>query len=97
MKRFAVILLVVIVALIVMAFTVLNTAIVPVDVYFYSIDVPVSVLIFVSLLLGAVLGVLVSVGLSWQQRSEIRKLRKQLALSEQEVFNLRKIPIKDSH
>jgi len=78
-----------------MVFTVLNTASVEVDVYFYQTTVPVSVLIFVSLLVGAVLGVFVSLGLSFQHRVETRKLRKQLAQSEQELSNLRKIPMKD--
>jgi putative membrane protein len=95
MKRLAIFILLVLVVLLVMVFTVLNTASVEVDVYFYQTTVPVSVLIFVSLLVGAVLGVFVSLGLSFQHRVETRKLRKQLAQSEQELSNLRKIPMKD--
>ena len=95
MKRFAIFLLLVFVVLLVMVFTVLNTASVEVDVYFYQTTVPVSVLIFLSLLVGALLGVFVSLGLSFQHRVEIRKLRKQLAQSEQELSNLRKIPTND--
>jgi len=97
MKRLATFILLVLVVLVVMAFTVLNTATVPIDVYFYQATIPVSVLIFLSLIVGALLGVFGSLGLSFQYRNEIRKLRKRLALSEQEVVNLRKIPVKDSH
>ena len=97
MKRLATFILLVLVVLLVMVFTVLNTASVAVDVYFYQATIPVSVLIFASLLVGALLGVFASLGLSIRHRNEMRKLRKQLALSEQEVVNLRKIPLKDSH
>ncbi|MDX5333073.1 MAG: LapA family protein [Gammaproteobacteria bacterium] len=96
MKRLATFLLLVLVVLVVMAFTVLNTETVAIDVYFYQAAIPVSVLIFLSLIVGALLGVFGSLGMTLQQRVELRRLRKQLASSEQEIVELRKIPGKDT-
>ncbi|MFA7588534.1 MAG: LapA family protein [Novosphingobium sp.] len=96
MKRLVTFLLLVLVVLLVMAFTVLNTETVAIDVYFYQTAIPVSVLIFLSLIVGALLGVFGSIGMTLQLRVELRKLRKQLASSEQEIVELRKIPSKDT-
>lgn len=96
MKRLVTFLLLVLVVLVVMAFTVLNTETVAIDVYFYQAAIPVSVLIFLSLIVGALLGVFGSIGMTLQLRVELRRLRKQLASSEQELVELRKIPDKDA-
>ncbi len=60
-----------------------------------SVEMPVSILVGLALLLGAVLGILASSMALIRLRHELRRLQRQLRLAEKEVSNLRAIPIKD--
>ncbi|MDE2088977.1 MAG: LapA family protein [Gammaproteobacteria bacterium] len=80
-----------------LSFAVLNAGPVHLNYYFGSRDVPLSVALVLTLLLGAVLGVFSSFGIVLKLRREIARLRKAVKLAEKEILNLRSIPIKDVH
>ena len=80
-----------------LSFAVLNASPVHLNYYFGSRDVPLSVALVLTLLLGAVLGVVSSFGVVLKLRREIARLRKAVKLAEKEILNLRSIPIKDVH
>ena len=75
----------------------LNAQSVTLNLYLREFSLPVSVLVFLALVLGAVLGILASAGMVLRRQQEVRRLKRRLALSEEEVLNLRNIPIKDRH
>lgn len=97
MKRILVIVLVVAVVVLATGFTLLNPGAVELDIYLRQLELPLALLVFLSIVLGALLGLLAGLGMVVRRQAEIRRLRKKLALSEQEVLNLRNIPIKDRH
>ena len=78
-------------------FTLQNPGNVTVNYYFSSIEAPLSLVIAVSLLLGAILGWIIAWtrGLGKQRRH--RQVQKKLTMAEAEISNLRKLPIKDEH
>lgn len=97
MKRILVTALIIVVVIIATSFTVLNPGSVSLDVYFRKVEMPMSLLVFLSIVLGALLGLLASLSMVIKRQTEIRRLRKKLSVSEAEVLNLRNIPIKDRH
>ena len=78
-------------------FAVLNSQSVQLNYYFGSREIALSLLMIVILIVGTLLGILVSAGHLLRARHDISKLRKNIQLAEKEVTNLRTIPIKDSH
>ncbi|MFN2348143.1 MAG: lipopolysaccharide assembly LapA domain-containing protein [Thioalkalivibrio sp.] len=78
-------------------FSLLNSVSVPVNLYLGQVELPLSILIFVSLLIGAILGAFACTGFILRHLNENRKLRKRIRLAEEELTQLRKIPIKDSY
>ncbi len=96
MKRFVLILLFGVLIAFATAFTFLNMEASVVDFYFSSFKPPVAVLVFSSVLVGALLGVMACLSRSLKRRSEFGKLQRDLEQSQAELRNLRKIPIKDT-
>lgn len=80
-----------------LVFAILNSDLVTLSYYIGSREVPLSLIMFSALILGVVIGVLVSLGQVMKARHEISKLKKSVQLAEKEVTNLRTIPIKDNH
>lgn len=78
-------------------FAVLNSQTVQLNYYFGSKEIALSLLMIVVIILGTLLGILVSVGHILRARHDISRLKKNIQLAEKEVSNLRTIPIKDSH
>jgi len=72
----------------------LNAGEVSFNYYFSTISLPLAALLFLVLTAGAVSGVLLSLGMVLHARGEKRKLRRRLLMCEQEIKNLRDIPIK---
>lgn len=97
MKRIITYLLALLVALVVLSFAVMNAAPVHLDYYFSSVDAPLSLIVVIAITVGACMGVLSMVGIVLRQRREIGKLRKSVKLAEQEVTNLRTMPLRDNH
>ncbi|MDH5408776.1 MAG: LapA family protein [Gammaproteobacteria bacterium] len=78
-------------------FAVLNSDMVALNYYFDTQQVPLSLIMLLSMIIGTVIGVLVSMAQLLKARRDVSKLKKQVQLAEKEVSNLRTIPIKDSH
>lgn len=76
-------------------FTLQNPGKVTVDYYFSSIEVPLSLVISASLLLGAILGWVTAWARGLGKRHRCRQMQKKLLIAETEISNLRKLPIKD--
>lgn len=78
-------------------FAMLNAQSVQLNYYFGAKQLPLSLLIVLSMLIGAILGVLASIKLFLRNRREISRLRKAAEMTEKEIANLRAIPIKNTH
>lgn len=76
-------------------FTIQNPGKVTVDYYFSSIEAPLSLVISVSLLLGAILGWIIAWVRGLGKQRQHRQIQKKLTIAEAEISNLRKLPIKD--
>jgi putative membrane protein len=78
-------------------FAVLNAEPVQLNYYFDSLSMPLSLAMIVSMFIGAVLGVLASIGVIFKCRKEMTRLRKAAEVADKEIANLRAIPIKNQH
>ncbi|HEC28874.1 MAG TPA: LapA family protein [Gammaproteobacteria bacterium] len=81
--------------LVTVMFTVLNSAEVSLDFYYTSVRLPLSLVLVITLVVGAVLGVIASLGLILRLKKENVKLKKDTKVVEQEVINLRRLPLRD--
>lgn len=71
----------------------------PVDLtYYFGIawHVPLSLLLLGAVVLGAVIGYVIGLGRTLRVRRELAKARRQVREVEEEVQNLRSLPIKDA-
>jgi len=78
-------------------FAVLNAENVQLNYYFGSQQLPLSLALVLSMVVGAILGVLASISLILRSRKEVARLRKASEMAEKEIANLRAIPIKNPH
>jgi len=78
-------------------FTLENLDLVSLNLIFEKFRVPLGLTMLVSFILGAVIGVLFSISLVLKNKNKARVLAKKVAVAEQEVANLRQLPIKSSH
>lgn len=78
MARLLGFLLLVVIAVIGLSFAVLNADPVPLNYYFGFREIPLSMIIVVSLAIGALLGVLASLGLMVRLRRQLAAARRQL-------------------
>jgi len=95
MYRIIVLIILFLVLLAGLSFYVQNAQLAMLNYYLGSIKLPVSILVGLSLLMGAVLGILASCSALLRLRHELGRMQRQLSLAEKEVNNLRAIPIKD--
>lgn len=79
------------------SFAALNAASVGVNFYFATITMPVSVWIILMLGIGLIVGFLVFSLRYLRVKAECRRLKNQLKLTEQEIKNLRTIPVTDNY
>ena len=77
------------------AFAVMNATRVDLDYYFGTAAVPLSVVLLGALCVGALLGILASLGVVAGLKRENSSLRRKVQLASQEVNNLRSLPIKE--
>lgn len=96
MKRVAIIILLLLTAIIGVVLANLNAGEVSFNYYFSSITLPLAVLLFLVLTSGALVGVLLSLALVLRVRNEKARINRRLKMCEQEIKNLREIPIKGS-
>jgi len=97
MKRLGFFLLFVLLVAFGLSFASLNSVSVSLNYYIGTVHGPLSLVIMITLILGAVLGLLASTGALMRQKREISRLRRKNELCEQEIRNLRQIPIRDRH
>jgi putative membrane protein len=93
--RFIRLLLFLVLILLGAAFTVMNAGTLHLDYYFGTLDLPLSLVLIATLGIGALLGVLASLGTLFRMKRENAHLRRQVRLTSEEVRNLRSIPIKE--
>ncbi|MCX7116808.1 MAG: LapA family protein [Legionellales bacterium] len=79
------------------SFAALNATSVQVDFYFTTLKTPISVLVIIMLGIGMMLGLMLFMGRYLRLKSESRKIKNQLKMTEKEIKNLRAIPLQDQH
>ena len=77
------------------SFAALNATNVAVDFYFFTLNLPVSVLAVIMLGVGVIIGFLLFLMKYWRIKILNSKLKNQLKLTEREIKNLRTIPIRN--
>lgn len=97
MKRAIIYLLLVVLAVIGTVIARLNAEAVAFDYYFSEMTTPLVLLLYGAFALGAVMAVLLSLAMIMHARREASRLRKRLEVCEQEIKNLREIPIKGKY
>ncbi|HKK06447.1 MAG TPA: LapA family protein [Gammaproteobacteria bacterium] len=97
MKRILLFVVLAVILVLGVAFAVLNAEPVTLKYYFGSRQAPLSLVIVLSLTIGALLGMAAGVGLWLRSKREVARVRKAARLAEKEVANLRSIPIRDKH
>lgn len=75
-------------------FTLLNKSAVVVNFYLGQLELSVAVLVILAIFLGVILSLIVCYGTTLKYRVEVRGLRKKIEIQEQEIQNLRKMPLK---
>jgi putative membrane protein len=95
MKRIFSLVLLLIVLICGLFFGLLNAEPVKIDYYFGARELPLSLTLVVTLLAGAVCGVLAALGLIFRKNREIARLRKELKITGKELGNLRALPYQD--
>ena len=76
-------------------FGLLNAAPVKVDYYFGARELPLALVLVITLLAGAVCGVLATLGVIFRNNREISRLRKEVKIAGKELSNLRALPYQD--
>lgn len=76
---------------------VLNNSPIKMDYYVGTLELPLSLVLAFTLLLGAVLGAVSSIGIILKLKLEISRLRKKVRGSNIELTNLRNLSLKADH
>ena len=97
MRKLILVITLILAVLIGASFTLLNSDPVLVNLYALRVELPLSVVIFSSVLIGAALASIACVGLMLRRLRDNRQLHKRVRLAEDELSKLRKIPIKDHY
>lgn len=79
------------------SFAVHNAVPITLNYYFGSITGPLSLVVVIALAIGAMLGVSTSLLLVLSQRRKVARLKRKLDTCEQEIRNLRHLPLRDKH
>jgi len=97
MLRLLYFLLALIVVVLGVVFSVLNADTVQLHYYLGSIELPLSLVLILAMIIGALLGVFSSLGFIIGSRRSASKLKRSVEVAEKEIVNLRNIPIKNEH
>jgi len=97
MKRLLLLILTLSLVALGVSFTVHNAEPVQLNYYFGTVTGPLSLIVVLALAVGAVLGVGTSLILMLSQRRKLSSLRRKLNMCEQEIRNLRHMPLRDKH
>lgn len=77
------------------AFSLLNAQLVRIHYYFGVHEIPLSLLLIITLSIGVLFGFFMTVSLYIQQKRQNYHLKKKVRTAEKEIENLRTIPIRD--
>ncbi|SCZ49194.1 lipopolysaccharide assembly protein LapA domain-containing protein [Thiohalomonas denitrificans] len=80
-----------------LGFAVLNAGDVQLNYYFGEAVLPLALVVVGALAVGALLGLLSAAGMLLARKHESNRLRRRLRLAEQEIRNIRELPVRDSH
>jgi len=97
MKRLLLLILFLLLLALGISFAVHNAELVTLNYYFGAISGPLSLIVIIALAAGAVLGVSTSLLLVFSQRRKVARLQRKLNTCEQEIRNLRHLPLRDQH
>ena len=97
MKRIVNLVLILIVTLVTVTFTLLNSQPVKINYYFGSYEIDLLIVIVMALAIGALLGVTAALGKLVSLKQEMLRKDKKIKISEKELENLRSLPLKDDH
>ncbi len=89
--KFVVLLIVFVIGLV---FALLNAQSVQINYHFGSTEAPMSLVVVLALVLGAVLGMMVSLAILMKTKRQVSSLRKTVNVTERELASLRAMPIK---
>ncbi|MFP4079643.1 MAG: lipopolysaccharide assembly LapA domain-containing protein [Ectothiorhodospira sp.] len=92
MSRLILILFSIVAVLLGASFTVINSNDVAVNLYLQTFQVPMALVVFVSMFIGAVLGGMACSGLVMRRGRDMRQLRKKCKRAEDEIARLRQLP-----
>ncbi len=95
MKRIFGFLFVLLVLVFGLFFGLLNAEPVHVDYYFGSRDLPLSFVLVVMLVIGALTGAVAGLGMVLRTKREVYRLRREIRVAEKELTNLRSLPFKE--
>lgn len=96
MKFFVYLLVFTVVAVFGLTFTLKNSQ--PVELHYYPdlvLSAPLSIVLLVTLLIGTLVGMFVTWIALMNKRRELSRARKEISRLDQEIQNLRNIPLKD--
>ena len=96
MSRLVSLILTAIFVLLGLAFAVVNAKPVELNYFLATREVPLALVLVLTLTVGALMGIVFSLGMVIRLKRETLRLRRQIQLTEQEVVNLRTMPIKDA-
>ncbi len=97
MTRFLLFIFFLALILIFFVFTLENLELVSLNLVFQKLQVPLGLTMLICFVLGLLLGVLFSASSILKNKNKTRILVKKIAVTEQELANLRQLPIKSSH
>lgn len=84
-----------IIALFGISFACLNAQPVQINYFIGNVQIPLSLLLAITLIVGSFLGLLAMISLYFNQKTNNLRLDHRLKLAEKEITNLRTIPLKD--
>ena len=87
--------LIIILAVLATIFSVMNANPVELNYYLGKVEIPLSMALVLSLVVGALMGVMASLGVVIRLKKENIRLKKENANTEKELMNLRKLPLKE--
>lgn len=96
MRRLVDLITIIIIVILGLSFAMLNTAEVQLNYYFGVTSTPLSLLLVIMLLVGAILGALSTFGILLRQRAEIARLRRRTKMEHKALTERAKLPVGDS-
>lgn len=97
MKRILYFIVFVVVLVLGLTFALQNSQAVAINYYFnVNWQGPLSVFLLAALIVGSVLGFLASLGWVYRMRRQVNRSRKEIRKLEEEINNLRSLPIRDA-